>query len=123
MKYSLFLDDIRNPEDVKWVNLPTVSWVIVRDYSQFVAEIVANGLPSFISFDHDLAPSHYSDSMMLFQDPYHNQEKTGASCARWLTQYCDKNNLDIPPYEIHSMNSIGAQNIKSILESYKKSKQ
>lgn len=123
--YYLFLDDIRHVKDVTWVELPTVKkWFIVRNYDEFTHLIEKKGLPEFISFDHDLAEEHYNDSMMLFQDPYHSfKEQTGADCARWLTDYCYDLNLDLPKYQIHSMNSIGGANIKSILESYKKSRQ
>lgn len=56
MKYNLFLDDVRKPTDVKWLDLPPVDWVIVRNYENFEKIIRKAGLPSIISFDHDLTP-------------------------------------------------------------------
>ena len=57
--YKLFLDDVRNPKDVKWINLPLGPWVIVRNYHDFVKYITSNGLPEFVAFDHDLGQEHY----------------------------------------------------------------
>jgi hypothetical protein len=49
------------------------------------------------------------------------KEKTGFDCAKWLVNYCLERNLDLPEYFIHTMNPIGAENIKSLFENYKKS--
>ena len=54
MSYKLFLDDVRNPRDVKWAEMPLGPWVIVRNYDDFVKYITSNGLPEFVAFDHDL---------------------------------------------------------------------
>lgn len=113
MSYFLFLDDIREVKDVTWVNLPSGNWHIVRNYQQFVDKIEKDGMPYTISFDHDLATEHYSFSSIY-------KEKTGADCARWLVNYCIEKNLKLPKYTIHSMNPVGADNIKSILISYQK---
>ncbi len=43
---KLYLDDIRD--------LPDSSYTLVRSYEEDIAFIKANGIPSFISFDHDL---------------------------------------------------------------------
>ena len=43
-------------------------------------------------------------------------------CAKWLVNYCLDRNLDLPEYYIHTMNPIGAENIKSLFESYEKSR-
>ena len=59
----LFLDDLRNPKDVIWVNLPEVEWTVVRNYDDFVNTIIDKGVPTRISFDHDLADEHYRESM------------------------------------------------------------
>lgn len=120
MSYFLFLDDIRKVSDVTWVNLPSGNWHIVRNYEQFTDKIAKDGLPFIVSFDHDLSTEHYSDQLCLFSSSY--KERTGADCARWLTNYCLENNLNLPKYMIHSMNSVGCENIKSILESYTRSR-
>jgi hypothetical protein len=39
-----------------------------------------------------------------------------------LVEYCMNNNLEFPDYQVHSMNPIGRENIRSYIESYKKSR-
>jgi len=127
--YHLFLDDERMPKDVKWIELPSVNWVIVRNYKQFVETIERDGIPHTISFDHDLADEHYQeysvahDKRMLSYGTIRYDklaEKTGYDCAKWLAQYCVDNNVPIPLYYLHTLNGIGRQNIFSILESARK---
>ena len=127
--YHLFLDDERYPKDVKWVELPLVAWVIVRNYDEFVKTIKRDGLPQTVSFDHDLADEHYQeyhvahDERMLSKGTFRYdkvKEKTGYHCAQWLAQYCVDNNLPIPVYYLHTMNNIGKENMRSVLETAKK---
>jgi len=131
MSYNLFLDDHRNPKDVKWIDLPPVSWVIVRNYKQFVETILKDGVPRIISFDHDLADEHYKEYTTCNDNKLlsgargkiryeHFQEKTGYDCAKWLANYCVDKNLPLPLYYLHSLNGIGCANIFSILESARK---
>jgi hypothetical protein len=128
-QYHLFLDDERFPKDVVWVELPLVAWVIVRNYKQFVDTINRDGLPLSISFDHDLADEHYQE-YHASRDPklinggnfrYDKvKEKTGYHCAQWLAQYCVDKNLPIPVYYLHTMNPIGKENMRSVLETARK---
>ena len=125
--YNLFLDDIRNPEDCySYIPQQPVylmkDWVIVRNYDDFVKTVTENGMPTVISFDHDLADFHYEVQDHLDQDFYDIcEEKTGYHCALWLINYCMDNELDIPPViYIHSMNGPGARNIESLFKTYKK---
>ncbi len=65
------------------------------------------GVPSYISFDHDLGllPSGKPDTSMVF--------------LTWLSStYPD---ADVPEYRIHSANFIGRMNIQAKMESWKKS--
>lgn len=107
--YHLFLDDERMPQQVTWVVLPYMEksepnayWHIVRSYNEFVDCIQSKGLPSFISFDHDLG------------DVGEN-EKSGFSCAKWLVDYCLDNNVFCPEFQVHSKNPQGASNISGLL--------
>ena len=109
MSYNLFLDDERNPN--KFLN-DTRTWVIVRNHKQFVETITKNGLPQFISFDHDLADEHYTQTV----DYKKFKEKTGYECARWLIEYCMSQNKPLPNWQVHSMNPVGRINIQMILE-------
>jgi hypothetical protein len=129
---NLFLDDERKPSNVTWIELPSVEWTIVRNYNEFIREISNKGLPRRISFDHDLGLEHMQDYFEVLKDEdkildplklnYGSyKEKTGFDCAKWLVEFCMKNNAVLPEYYVHSMNSIGKRNIISYLESYKKS--
>jgi hypothetical protein len=129
-QYNLFLDDFRSPYDCgnymldgemyrKW------DWTIVRNHDEFVDTICAQGLPEFISFDHDLADEHYSQDMYKGVDEYNKnyegfKEKTGLDCAKWLVDYCIEKGLKLPKYRIHSMNPAGGKNIFDYLQSYEK---
>lgn len=112
---KLFLDDDPARD---WM---AIGWHIVRSYDEFVSWILKNGLPDEISFDHDLADQHYEEgaktNFQLFN--YNNvTEKTGKHCAEWLVQYCLDENKELPKWSIHSYNSAGRINIKSVLDSY-----
>lgn len=112
-KYALFLDDIRKPLGLIFDD--GIPWVIVRNYNQFVEYVTKKGLPILVTFDHDLANEHYvSDDVSTYK------EKTGMDCAKWLVEYCMKNNVKLPPWRVHSMNPIGKENIISLLKSFER---
>ena len=120
MSYNLFLDDLRRPEDCTYMEHPiydSVEWIIVRNYYAFISIIEKKGMPEVITFDHDLADVHYKKKEF---DYYDNElEKTGYHCAKWLINYCMDNELDLPEtVMIHSMNPVGAVNIKSLFDTY-----
>lgn len=129
MSYHLFLDDARKPQDVVWVELPPLAWVIVKDYTEFVNTIKSRGIPETVSFDHDLAHEHYAeyhvahDERMISRGTIRYdifKEKTGYDCAKFLAELCVEQKTPIPVYFIHTLNPIGRQNIFSILESARK---
>lgn len=108
---KVFLDDERNPEDVKWINLPEGEWLIVRDYLDFVTKV--SGLyesPEFISFDHDLGFGHGIPD---------NRAKTGLDCAQWLVFFLLERKWPLPPFAVHSMNPVGKANIENFLSNFK----
>lgn len=47
-------------------------------------------------------------------------EKTGLDCAKWLVNYCMDKDLNLPAYEVHSMNPAGGKNILSLLQNFEK---
>ena len=123
MSYNLFLDDFRSLSDAySYTYNPvyaTKEWVIVRNYDEFVKYIEEHGIPEMISFDHDLADVHYTNQIDIPYDDY--KEKTGYHCAKWLIYHCMDNNKKLPPViMIHSMNMVGAKNIKSLFDTYYK---
>lgn len=124
--YNLFLDDFRTPLDVfnytkNFIYL-TAEWRIVRSYEQFVTYILKYGLPSMISFDHDLADVHYEMCDQGLPFNYDDMdEKTGYHCAKWIVDYCmDMGYIELPRYLIHTQNTVGLDNIKSLFENYTK---
>lgn len=119
-KYNLFLDDVRLPNHVTWVDLPpNQHYSVVRNYQEFVDLITLRGLPKFVTYDHDLSDDHYGHGLRGDNIPYDQYaEKTGYDCAKWLVDYCMKKGVKHPPYQVHSMNPIGKKNIISYVESY-----
>ena len=121
MTKLLFLDDIRNPQDAFTYTHQAVfieeHWEIVRSFEQFVDWIKTNGLPDFVSFDHDLADVHYTDyNGDKSTDEY--KEKTGYDCALWMVNYCMDNGLKCPAFYCHSMNPVGSDKILGLLEQF-----
>ena len=126
----LFLDDIREPEHAfeytKQEIFITKKWEVVRNFDEFINHIETNGMPFFISFDHDLADTHYTpeplwtdyDKSKEWQDAQVHKEKTGYECAMWLVDYCIDNNLQLPNYYCHSMNPVGKDKIVGLLRSF-----
>jgi hypothetical protein len=107
MSYNLFLDDVRDPNKTF---MDVLTWVVVKNYNEFVYTITQRGLPGFISFDHDLANEHYESN-----DSTKFTSKTGYDCAKWLVEYCVKTKQKLPHWQVHSMNPVGRSNIKQLL--------
>lgn len=134
MTYNLFLDDVRIPHKSMDYMHPGVShlyrtleWVVARDYYQFVQAIEERGLPEIVSFDHDLADTHYDiraegykSWQEYYDSPDEHREMTGYDCVKWLCNYCLENSKPLPRYILHTMNDIGLHNMKSYLENFKK---
>lgn len=98
--YNIFLDDERFPsaKDEK-------EYIIVRNYDEFVDLINKYGLPKYISFDRDLG-----------------ENETGYDCAKFLVEYClDNNKKPIFEFYVHSQNPVGKENIKRLLNNFKRS--
>lgn len=105
---KLFLDDERNPGDVTWIRLPAGPYDVVRSYFEFKQYIQDNGIPEFISFDHDLADSTLD----------------GMLCAKFLVSYIMDYDVQWNGlYAVHSKNPVGAASIRGYLEGFKKAYQ
>lgn len=128
MEKYLLLDDIRDCQMTFNITKNSIyllnDWDIVRNYDEFINYILKNGLPSVISFDHDLADEHYVpseywnnyDLSKEFQESQSYREKTGNDCAKWLLEYCYENDLKLPQCMVHSANPVGADNIRKTLK-------
>ncbi len=106
LKKKLYLDDIRD--------LPNESYYLVRSCDEAILFVEEYGIPSFISFDHDLG-----------LDENNQLAKTGFDFAKWLVEM-DLNNIFLFPenfsFYVHSANSVGKENIHSYLTNYLKFK-
>ena len=104
MNFNIYLDDLRPLPNIykEDKNL----WVVVRSYKDFVKTIEKEGIPNFISFDHDLG---------IEED---GTEKTGYDCAKWLVE----KNIVLKGFAVHSANPVGAKNIETLLNNFKRFK-
>lgn len=110
MVWTLFLDDIRFPEDVRYDFGLYKHLVICRSYHDAVWAVEQYGLPNFIAFDHDLGEIPGSG--------HH-----GYGFAKWFCDYIMDHDLDIPSgfdYHVHSANPVGAENIRKYMENFLK---
>lgn len=122
MEYKLFLDDYRNPEDAGSYMHKRIGklnpiyfengWIVCKTYEEFTSCIKSNGIPSFVSFDHDLLKEHYWKNIAF---DYVKVVGTGYHCAVWLSQFCNDTHNSFPDYAIHSMNEVGEENIRNFI--------
>ena len=99
MTWKMFLDDERYPVDD--------NWVIVRNKCEVLKAISDRGMPSFISFDHDLGEN----------------EPTGYDIVKALVELDMDGEHKFPEgfsWYVHSQNPVGALNIDSYLSNYYK---
>lgn len=114
---KLYLDDVRTPLDE--------SWIVVRNYDEFVETITKHGLNNFeiISLDHDLGDQamveYYTNVKNNSTLDYNNiQEKTGMDCTKFLIDYCLDNNVKLPLVVVHSANPIGSANMMGYINNF-----
>jgi hypothetical protein len=133
METLLWLDDIRDPKDNIWldwmidagINPTNFNIVWVKSYYEFTGWINQNGLPGLICFDHDLgedvAKSRVSKGMSKRQARILKRETlSGFDCTKWLIEFCLDNELNIPEFKIQSANPVGAENIKGLIDNFRK---
>jgi hypothetical protein len=102
--YRLFIDDERFPP--RDGNI----WHIARDWEDVMIAFRIHGMPSFISFDHDLGEDKH----------------TGHDIAKFLVDLdmnAEEGNTDFTlpddfDFYVHSQNPIGKANIEGILRNY-----
>lgn len=123
MRVNIYLDDIRDvKESYNYTNNPIYlrdNWTTVRNYKEFVAlleKIIVDNLElGILSLDHDLAPEHYEIPTKIFDDYTADElgiEMTGLDCAKYLTEWVDRNKRPIPMVNVHSMNPVGKERIQ-----------
>lgn len=128
LKKALYLDDVRTPtQNIK----DHEDWAIVRSYEEFVQWIENNGIPHYVSFDHDLADEHMADYFANQAQGNHTinysrfKEKTGVDCLAYLLDSVHKkmeagetSNLEI--IGLHSHNPVGTNNMYAMVQSFQK---
>lgn len=122
MSYNLFLDDVRQPQQVALYIHDMLKefyieneWVIVRNFKEFSKYIRKHGMPNVISFDHDLADIHYDPR--TWTESFKYDEKTGYDCAKWLLDYCREKFMERPKIILcHSQNPVGKDRIQNLFK-------
>jgi len=111
MNYFLFIDDERNPEDVTWAPQRVKdlynnrSWVVCRNHCDVMKTVSSLGMPTFVSFDHDLGE--------VSKDGYWIAKKLVDTELSGLFSFPGE--FD---YYVHSKNPIGKANIEMYLNGY-----
>lgn len=135
-KKRIYLDDVRTPASLENEN----DWIVVRNYSEFLAKVEAIGLENIdiISLDHDLGPSAMTEYFEHVSPHYELDysritEKTGYDCAKWLVEHFYQKNpanlnaariikkeskFDFPQVYVHSANPIGSANIMGYINNF-----
>jgi hypothetical protein len=110
MTYRLFIDDERDPGDVKWGSSQDqelyrdADWFIARNWLEVLVYVLSLGFPSTISFDHDLG-----DGKM-----------NGFEIAKKLSEII-MDGVKLPPdfqFLVHSKNPVGAENINYYMKNF-----
>jgi hypothetical protein len=114
MTYNLFIDDERVLTDVTWApwqvqeKYRNEKWLIVRNGQEFLDIFLEKGMPSFISFDHDLGETSgtgYDLVKMLINIDM----ETPKDMYRFPENFA---------FYVHSKNPIGKANIEGLLNNY-----
>lgn len=87
------------------------NFVWVKNLYQFIDYIENNGVPQFVSFDHDLNNRGGGEGLNDEQKLNNN----GVNCAKWLVNYCKKMGQPLPKFYIHSANPKRGLEINKVL--------
>lgn len=102
INYTMYLDDLRTPIEA--------FDIVVRSYKEATEYILQNGVPKFISFDHDLGIDEKEELL-----------PSGYDFAKWLVNADAACTITLPSnftYKVHSQNPVGKKNIESLLKRY-----
>jgi hypothetical protein len=109
MTYNLFIDDERWPTDATWADWypHRDNWVVARNWPEVLELLESLGVPSYISFDHDLGPDEITIN--------------GYEIAQKIVEGDMDGKWQIPEgfsFYVHSKNVVGARNISGLLDNY-----
>lgn len=119
MTWNLFIDDERDLSNVTWAPLQiqekyrNEEWVVARNGQEVLDVFLEKGMPSYISFDHDLGEDSgtgYDIVKMLIAIDMETPED----------MYRFPENFEC---YVHSKNPIGKANIEGLLNNYMKVRQ
>lgn len=119
----IFLDDKRvtteshNDKRGMGVNFgKSKEWVYARDYKSFCDLLVDNfDDVELISFDHDIGSW---EDIIGHDGELVTEERTGKDAAEFLINYCMDHGKKLPFWFVHSDNTGGNKNIRSLLINY-----
>lgn len=99
-KVGLFLDDLREVEDVTWLTYPdNIEWIVVRNSTDFFDQLHKLD-PDVVSFDHDIQEFCGAD------------EVTGYDIIKEMVDiYLSV--AEIPQCFFHTQNPIGKRNMEA----------
>lgn len=100
--YKMFLDDERMPS-VVYSGKEAQGWVVVRSSSDAIEYVKNNGMPMFMSLDHDLGGEDTTNVFLLWLIQAHLDGRVKGK---------------VPGYAIHSANPTGAKNLESKMNSW-----
>jgi len=113
---KLFIDDLRMPFDTWDMSqkeiqdqLDREGWVVVKTSAEAIDWLKQNGIPEFITFDHDLGI------------PSMGQYDTVIPIINFIIDSVLNGTLKLPDnftYQIHSGNPVGRENIKGKLDGF-----
>ena len=92
------------------------NFVWVKNLYQFIDYIEKNGVPQFVSFDHDLNNRGGGEGLSDEQKLNNN----GVNCAKWLVNYCKQMGQPLPKFYVHSANPKHGPEINRVLTSENK---
>lgn len=101
--YKMFIDDERSPA---YIGANEDDFVVVRTSKEANEYIAKHGMPSFISFDHDLGG-----------------DDTAMRTVRFIINGVLDGILKMPnnfSFDVHSANPVGAANIRSTMSGFVK---
>ena len=98
-----WVDDLRNPKDFLTDRKKGDTVVWLKDYEEFVKQVINFGIPDVLYLDHDLGDG-----------------KNGKDCANFIVDYCLDKGEPLPEYHSQSQNPVGRENIIKLFESYNK---
>ncbi|WP_219929430.1 cyclic-phosphate processing receiver domain-containing protein [Sphingobacterium athyrii] len=115
---GVFLDDIRIPSDLTYYiskeeidQYLLTDWTVIRSYQDFVTYISENGIPSIISFDHDLGINLDN-----------TEAESGYDAVKYIVNLIiEQEHRVLPQVLCHSQNPVGKTNILSYWNNFIKS--